>query len=162
RQAEHHFDTLHLEGFDQGLGPCELHVVDTPLPSLANWPEKSNGPPDGRPRCTQMWACIYMSTTTIAMIPARMNRSVPRLAADAQPRERDNPAVTARRKITDAQRRARLATRHRLLATARTDDVAAIADSVVALHSTDPATVYLSAMARMKHPSIEAVSKAIY
>jgi Winged helix DNA-binding domain len=55
-----------------------------------------------------------------------------------------------------------LATRHRLLATARTDDVAAIADSLVALHSTDPATVYLSAMARMKHPSIEAVSRALY
>lgn len=45
---------------------------------------------------------------------------------------------------------------------ARTDDVAAITDSVVALHSTDPATVYLSAMARMKHPSIDAISKALY
>jgi mRNA-degrading endonuclease toxin of MazEF toxin-antitoxin module len=70
--------------------------------------------------------------------------------------------MTARRTFTDAQRRARLATRHRLLAATRTDDVATIADSVVALHSTDPATVYLSAMARMKHPSIEAVSKALY
>jgi hypothetical protein len=70
--------------------------------------------------------------------------------------------VTTRRKFTDAQRRARLATRHRLLPATRTDDVATIADSVVALHSTDPATVYLSAMARMKHPSIEAVSKALY
>jgi len=70
--------------------------------------------------------------------------------------------MTARRKFTDAQRRARLATRHLLLPATRTDDVAAIADSVVALHSTDPATVYLSAMARMKHPSIEAVSKALY
>ena len=70
--------------------------------------------------------------------------------------------MTARRKFTDAQRRARLATRHRLLPATRTDDVATIADSVVALHSTDPATVYLSAMARMKHPSIEAVSKALY
>lgn len=70
--------------------------------------------------------------------------------------------MTARRKFTDAQRRARLATRHRLLAATRTDDVAAIADSVVALHSTDPSTVYLSAMARMKHPSIEAVSTSLY
>ena len=70
--------------------------------------------------------------------------------------------MTARRKFTDAQRRARLATRHRLLPATRTDDVATIANSVVALHSTDPATVYLSAMARMKHPSIEAVSKALY
>ncbi len=52
--------------------------------------------------------------------------------------------------------------RHRLAPSARTDDVAAITDSVVALHSTDPATVYLSAMARMKHPSIEAISTALY
>ncbi len=70
--------------------------------------------------------------------------------------------VTARRKITDDQRRARLARRHLLLPTQRTDDVAAIADSVVALHSSDPSTVYLSAMARMKHPSPEAVSRALY
>jgi hypothetical protein len=70
--------------------------------------------------------------------------------------------MTARRTFTDAQRRARLATRHRLLAATRTDDVATIADSVVALHSTDPATVYLSAVARMEHPSIEVVSKALY
>ena len=40
--------------------------------------------------------------------------------------------------------------------------MAAIADSVVALHSTDPSTVYLSALARMKHPSPEAVSRALY
>ena len=41
---------------------------------------------------------------------------------------------------------------------AHTDDVAAIADALVALHSSDPVTVYLSAAARMAHPSIEAVS----
>jgi hypothetical protein len=70
--------------------------------------------------------------------------------------------VTSRRKITDALRRDRLARRHRLVPAERIDDVAAIADSVVALHSTDPSTVYLSAMARMAHPSIEAVSSALY
>jgi hypothetical protein len=60
------------------------------------------------------------------------------------------------------ERRARLAVRHRLLPSARTDDLPAIADALVALHSTDPATVYLSAMTRMAHPSIEAVDDAIY
>ncbi len=74
----------------------------------------------------------------------------------------DIPMVTARRKITDDQRRARLAHRHLLLPTQRTDDVSAIADSVVALHSTDPSTVYVSTMTRMKHPSPEAVSRALY
>ncbi|HEY7628109.1 MAG TPA: winged helix DNA-binding domain-containing protein [Ilumatobacteraceae bacterium] len=70
--------------------------------------------------------------------------------------------MPARRKISNQARRARLATRHRLVPSARTDDVAAITESVVALHSTDPSTVYLSAMARMKHPSVAAVSKALY
>jgi Winged helix DNA-binding domain len=66
------------------------------------------------------------------------------------------------RTIDLAERRARLARRHRLLPAARTDDVAAIADSVVALHSSDPVTVYLSASARMVHPSVAAVERALY
>jgi Winged helix DNA-binding domain len=49
-----------------------------------------------------------------------------------------------------------------LLPSTRTDDVPAIADSLAAIHSTDPATVYLSVLARMAHPSIDAVSKALY
>jgi Winged helix DNA-binding domain len=60
------------------------------------------------------------------------------------------------------ERRARLAVRHRLLPATRIDDVAAIADDLVALHSSDPVTVYLSAMTRMAHPSVEAVDEAIY
>src|SRR3954462_7142386 len=70
--------------------------------------------------------------------------------------------MTARRTITVGERRSRLAERHRLTNAARTDDVAAIADAVVGLHSTDPATVYLSAIARMQRPSIDAVSRALY
>jgi hypothetical protein len=64
--------------------------------------------------------------------------------------------------ITVEERRARLARRHRLIAAERTDDVAAIADSLVALHSSDPVTVYLSAAARMADPSVDAVEKALY
>ena len=66
------------------------------------------------------------------------------------------------RTITVDERRARLARRHLLLSDRRTDDVVSIADAVVALHSTDPVTVYLSAAARMQHPSIEAVDEALY
>jgi hypothetical protein len=66
------------------------------------------------------------------------------------------------RTIDVAERRARLARRHRLLPGLRTDDVATIADDVVALHSTDPVTVYLSAMLRMEHPSVEAVERSLY
>ena len=66
------------------------------------------------------------------------------------------------RRIDDDERRARLAHRHRLRPDSRTDDIPAIADGLVALHSTDPTTVYLSAMVRMVNPSVEAVERALY
>ncbi len=55
-----------------------------------------------------------------------------------------------------------MARRHLLLPELRTDDVPAISDELVALHSSDPVTVYLSAMLRMANPSLEAVAKALY
>lgn len=64
--------------------------------------------------------------------------------------------------IAVEERRARLARRHRLLPDLRTDDVTAVADALVALHSSDPVTVYLSALARMAHPSLTAVDAALY
>lgn len=65
--------------------------------------------------------------------------------------------------ISVAERRARLGRRHRLAASARVDDdVAAIAKSVVVLHASDPATVVLSAVARMAHPDPAAVERALY
>jgi len=69
------------------------------------------------------------------------------------------PAVL---RMTVDERRARLGVRHRLAAGARIDDAVAIADSVVALHATDPATVFLSAAARMITPSVERLEKALY
>jgi hypothetical protein len=64
--------------------------------------------------------------------------------------------------IDAEQRRARLAERHRLLPRTRTDNLPQIADDLVALHSSDPVSVFLSAMARMVHPSVEAVEQALY
>ncbi len=64
--------------------------------------------------------------------------------------------------IDAEQRRARLAERHRLLLPTRTDNLPEIADDLVALHSSDPVSVFLSAMARMVHPSVEAVERALY
>ena len=66
------------------------------------------------------------------------------------------------RTLSVEERRARLASRHRLLPEHRTDDVATIADDLVALHSTDPVTVFLSAMVRMRNPSVAAVERALY
>ncbi|SFN23603.1 Winged helix DNA-binding domain-containing protein [Actinomadura madurae] len=66
------------------------------------------------------------------------------------------------RSITVAERRARLALRHRLSAQARTDDVLDIVRSMVVLHATDPATVFLSVAARSPGAVPEAVEKALY
>lgn len=61
-----------------------------------------------------------------------------------------------------AERRARLAVRHRHVAATHPDDVVAVTDGLVALHSTDPVSVYLSAAARMATPSLAAVDAALY
>jgi hypothetical protein len=66
------------------------------------------------------------------------------------------------RLITAVERRARLAARHRLLPQRQTDDLPALVDDLVGLHSSDPVTVYLSAAVRMRTPSLTAVSAALY
>jgi hypothetical protein len=50
--------------------------------------------------------------------------------------------------VSAAERRARLAVRHHLAPAARAETVAAVAEGVLALHGTDPASVYLAAWAR--------------
>lgn len=65
-------------------------------------------------------------------------------------------------RIDAEERRIRLAERHLLLPRTRTDSLPQIADDLVALHSSDPVSVFLSAMARMVHPSVEAVEQALY
>ena len=70
--------------------------------------------------------------------------------------------MAARRSIDTAERRARIGARHHLAPRHRIDDVVRITDDVVALHSTDPVSVYLSAAARMQHPSLEALTTALY
>ncbi len=64
--------------------------------------------------------------------------------------------------MDDDRRRARLAVRHHLIPAARSDDLPGLADDLVAFHSTDPVTAYLSACVRMAHPSLEAVRRTIY
>ena len=66
------------------------------------------------------------------------------------------------RTIDAEERRARLARRHRLAAGERARDVVEAAWSVVCLHGTDPATVYLSAWARVEAMDVDAVGGALY
>ncbi|MEM9519894.1 MAG: winged helix DNA-binding domain-containing protein [Actinomycetota bacterium] len=65
-------------------------------------------------------------------------------------------------RITTTERRRRIARRHRLTEAGRSDDPVAIADDLVCLHSSDPATVHLSCLVRMSNPSIPMVERALY
>lgn len=67
--------------------------------------------------------------------------------------------VTGPVRITDTQRRARLVARHHLGRTA--EHVVAATRGVVALHSTDPATPYLAARARVPHFDIADLDRAL-
>ncbi|MFI8341392.1 winged helix DNA-binding domain-containing protein [Streptomyces sp. NPDC085639] len=64
--------------------------------------------------------------------------------------------------VTTAERRHRLGRRHRLAPSARAATVAQAADSVVALHATDAATVFLSARARLTEGGPDLIERALY
>ena len=66
------------------------------------------------------------------------------------------------RRVGVEERKARLGVRHFLAAESRTDDVVRMAEGMVAIHATDPATVFLSVAARMRSPSIEPLERALY
>jgi hypothetical protein len=66
------------------------------------------------------------------------------------------------RRITVQERRARLAVRHRLAPGHRAADVVETAESLVCLHATDPATVYLSAWARTDGMTVADLDVALY
>jgi hypothetical protein len=68
----------------------------------------------------------------------------------------------ASRTITVAQRRARLARRHHLAPSARSDDPVLVAGDLVGLHGTDPASVHLAALARMRAGTVADVERALY
>lgn len=66
------------------------------------------------------------------------------------------------RTIRIDERRARLGRRHRLAGSTRIADPVALTRSLVALHATDPATVYLTVTARSPDPTVAAIEKALY
>jgi hypothetical protein len=71
-------------------------------------------------------------------------------------------AMVSARRIEAAERRARLGVRHRLAASARASDPAEVARSLVAVHGTDPSSVYLGILARMADGGIADVERALY
>jgi hypothetical protein len=64
------------------------------------------------------------------------------------------------RRITVAERRARLGVRHLLAEPAGT--AADVARALVALHGTDPAAVFLAAAARMRSPDVAGIEREMY
>jgi hypothetical protein len=66
----------------------------------------------------------------------------------------------ATRLIGITERRARLGVRH--LLAARAETALEVADALVALHGTDPASVYLAAAARMRAPEVAAIEREMY
>jgi Winged helix DNA-binding domain len=66
------------------------------------------------------------------------------------------------RSIDAAERRARLARRHHLVAGEGARDVVQAARSLVCLHATDPATIYLSAWARVEAMTVADMDRALY
>ncbi|MCQ8771325.1 winged helix DNA-binding domain-containing protein [Streptomyces telluris] len=70
--------------------------------------------------------------------------------------------MTALRRITPVERRARLAGRHLLAPAHRAAAPQEVAGALIGLHATDPATVFLSAAARMATPTAAAIDHALY
>jgi hypothetical protein len=65
-------------------------------------------------------------------------------------------------RIDPAERRARLARRHRLAPAHRAADAVEAADSMLCLHATDPATVFLSARSRVDGLAVAALERELY
>jgi hypothetical protein len=66
------------------------------------------------------------------------------------------------RKFDVAERQARMARRHHLSPVHRAGDVLAASDGIVCFHATDPATLYLSAQARIDGLTIGDLDDALY
>jgi DNA glycosylase AlkZ-like len=66
------------------------------------------------------------------------------------------------RTVSVAERRRRLAVRHHLALGARAGTAAAAAADIIALHGTDPASVYLAARARTREVDKAAIEHALY
>src|SRR5947207_5633250 len=66
------------------------------------------------------------------------------------------------KRIGIAERQARLVARHHIAPPARVASAVDVATDLVALHATDPSSVFLALWARMKKPAITGIEAALY
>lgn len=66
------------------------------------------------------------------------------------------------RRIGHVERRARLGLKHRLARSVLADRPGEVARSLVALHGTDPASVFLAIVPRMRQPTVQKIEQALY
>lgn len=94
----------------------------------------------------------------VILLPSPYSCGSPYLYVERDSRESTAP-MTEPLRISDAERRARIITRHHLGRTA--SDVVEAARALVALHSSDPATPYLSAAARVPNFATADLDRAL-
>jgi hypothetical protein len=70
--------------------------------------------------------------------------------------------VPPKRQIDVPERRARLARRQHLARSCKATAPVEVGRDLVALHSTDPASVFLSIAARLEEPSVDAIERGLY
>jgi len=70
--------------------------------------------------------------------------------------------MTVMRHVSDDERRARIAIRHGIAPGARYADPVAATEAMTALHATEPATVYLSLMARVEGVTVADIDRELY
>ncbi|MGA8257643.1 MAG: winged helix DNA-binding domain-containing protein [Nocardioides sp.] len=70
--------------------------------------------------------------------------------------------MTGLRLVSDVERRSRLARRHALTASSRVTSPEQVTRAMTVLHSTEPATVYLSCWARTEQMTVDDVDRALY
>jgi DNA glycosylase AlkZ-like len=120
-------------------------------------------------RNTSAISCLLTSTaTTQLLIPVKKRYAftiplpVPADGAGL-PDVKDAAAVASVPRIGSAQRRARMAVRHHLATGARAATAAGAGAGVVALHATDPASVFLAIQARAQgSPAPGVIEQALY
>ena len=132
-----------------GFEPARAIGIDTPYRGARRGLARAGAPRGSRPRRGNGRVSRRLGRRLTSRPPAR---------AGPVPRRHDVRVMT----IDQAERRARLGRRHRLVAADRAADVVEAARSVLALHATDPATVYLSAWARVDGFERADLDRALY